>query len=382
MSIHAAASLTGLTLKSTRRVMSELHRANLWTEYRTGQYTTHDLLKVFTRELARGKSGNTLKTAERRLYDHYLRTAHNASRVINTHREHPALTAAAPGTQVISFTSTAHAAEWLHQEMAALQAVVLRHADHGTGAPVWRLAAVLELIFDRSGRRQEQIAIQSSALSAAQRAGDTQGQAQLHRSLGFALGRTGDNSAAQTHLNEALKIFSGTDDLLGAALTHRYLAFLSNARKRHHEALTYYQAAASLYQRAHDDIGLAAVTNEVGWTHILLKDFEGAAASCRRAIAIARTAGNRNIEATSWDSLGVAHDHLERRSEALEALNRALALYRELNDAYLIADTLIHIGDVYSPDSPRDAHQSWTDALKILDSLGHPEGDLLRERIK
>ncbi|MFJ9249029.1 BTAD domain-containing putative transcriptional regulator [Streptomyces sp. NPDC101776] len=383
VSIHAAASLTSLTIKSTRRVMSELHRANLWTEYRTGQYTTHDLLKVFSQELARNDSSNTLKTARRRLYDHYLHTAHNASSAINTHREHPALTASAPGTQVISFTSTGCAAEWLHQEMPALQAIVLHHAHHGAGAgaQTWRLAAVLELIFDRSGRRQEQIAIQSSALSAAQRAGDAQGQAQMHRSLGFALGRTGDDSAAESHLLKALKIFSDAGDLLGAALTNRYLAFLRNASKRHYEALAHYESASSLYQRANYEIGLAAVTNEVGWTHILLNDFEHAATSCRHAVDIARKIRNRNIEAASWDSLGVAYDHLGRHSDSLEALNRALALYRELNDSYLIADTLIHIGDVHSPESPHDAQQAWTDALKILDSLGHPEGDLLRERI-
>ncbi|MET7484487.1 BTAD domain-containing putative transcriptional regulator [Streptomyces sp. NPDC005538] len=381
VSIHAAASLTGLTVKNTRRVMSELHRANLWTEYKTEQYITHDLLKVFSQEIARTTSGNTLTAARRRLYDHYLHTAHHASSAINTHREHPALTAAAPGTHVVSFTSTEYAAEWLHQELPALQAIVLGHDHYGAGAQVWRLAAVLELVFDRSGRRQEQIAIQSSALSAAQQAGDTEGQAQMHRSLGFALGRTGDDSAAETHLHEALTIFSTAGDLLGAALTHRYLAFLSNARNRHHEALSHYEAASSLYRSAKYEVGLAAVTNEVGWTYILLEDFEGAAASCRHAVGIAREVGNRNIEAASWDSLGVAYHRLARHSEALEALHRALALYRELNDAYLIADTLIHIGDVHSPDSPHEAHQAWTDALKILDSLGHPEGDLLRDRI-
>jgi tetratricopeptide (TPR) repeat protein len=203
----------------------------------------------------------------------------------------------------------------------------------------------------------------------------------MHRSLGFALGRTGDHSAAEIHLREALKIFSGGDDLLGAALTHRYQAFLSNIRKQHHKALTQYESASSLYQNANDEIGLAAVTNEVGWTHILLQDFECATECCRHAIGIAHKVGNRNIEAASWDSLGVAYHRLGRHSDALEALNRALVLYRELNDAYLIADTLIHIGDVHSPSSPHEAHQAWTDALKILDSLGHPEGDLLRERI-
>ncbi|MGC5567841.1 AfsR/SARP family transcriptional regulator [Streptomyces sp. FR-108] len=382
VSLEAAASMTGLPVCDMRQVMSELHRASLCTPERSGLHSTHSMLRLFSREVSHAEDSRRLvEEARQRLYDHYLHTAHNASAVINTHREQAELPLPAPGTQAISFTGTAEAAEWLHHEMPNLQAIVTHHTDYGAGAQIWRLAAVLELFLDRSGRRQEQIETQRAALLAAQRVGDLTGQARMHRSLGFALGRSQPDDEAEEHLHAALEMFSELGDLSEEALARRYLAFLANVRKAHQDALVHYGAATALYERDAHTVGTASVANEVGWTRILLGDFEGAVQDCRRAIALARSVGNHNVEAASWDSLGVAHHRLGRRDAALQALGRALAHYRRLNDAYLIADTLIHIGDVHAPEAEQEARTAWAEALDILDTIGHPEGDLLRERL-
>ncbi|WP_189269629.1 AfsR/SARP family transcriptional regulator [Streptomyces fuscichromogenes] len=382
VSLQTAVSLAGLPVRTMRQVMSELDRAHLWSEHKSGHYSTHDLLRVFSRELSRSNdSDQDLGQARQRLYDHYLHTAYNASSVINTHRDHPVVLPYVPGTQVIHFTDTEHAADWLHHEMPALQTIATSSESYDTRGQAWRMAAILELIFDRSGRRKEQIDIQSAALFAAQCIGDTRGQAHMHRSLGFALGRTNQNAQAENHLNKALAMFAETGDVLGEALTHRYMAFVTNAKGDHRTACSHYGKAASLYERINHMVGVASVVNEVGWTRILMQDFQGALEDCRRAIDIARKAGNRNVEAASWDSLGVAYHRLGKKPESLYSLHRALAIYRELADAYLIADTLVHIGDTHSSDSPGEARKAWTDAVDILDSLGHPEGDLIRQRL-
>lgn len=382
VSLEAAASMTGLPVRVMRRVMSELHSASLCTPERSGLYSTHSMLRLFSREASRAEdSRHLVEEARQRLYDHYLHTAHNASTAINTHREQPVLPLPAPGAQAISFASTAEAAEWLHHEMPNLQAIVTHHTDYGAGAQIWRLAAVLELFLDRSGRRQEQIETQRAALLAAQRVGDIAGQAWMHRSLGFALGRSEPDDEAEEHLHTALAMFSEIGDLPEEALARRYLAFLANVRKAHRGALVHYKAATALYEKAGHTVGTASVSNEVGWTRILLGDFEGAVRDCRHAIALAQAAGNRNVEAASWDSLGVAHHRLGDNAASLRALDRALAAYRRLNDVYLIADTLVHIGDVHATESSEDARAAWSEALDILGTIGHPESDLIRERL-
>ncbi|TRO55581.1 BTAD domain-containing putative transcriptional regulator, partial [Streptomyces sp. IB201691-2A2] len=383
VSLHAAASLTGMTMKSTRQIMAELHRASLWNEHRSGYYSSHDLLRVFGRKVADVQDSPQLITAARgRLYDHYLHTSSSASRMLNSHREHPDLPDVIIGTQVRSFNNTEYAANWFHHEMPALQEIVTHAENELSGAYAWRMAAILELVLDRSGRRQEQIVLQSSALKAAQRADDIDGQAHMHRSLGFALGRSGESGQSEEHLSQAIVMFSQSGDLLGEALTHRYIAFFKNVDERHHEALDEYEKAKCLYERSSHPVGLASVANEVGWTRILLGDYKGAIDNCRHAIEISRKVGNPNVEAASWDSIGVAYHNLGMIGQSVDALNRALSYYRELNDAYLTADTLIHIGDAYLRQNPEEANRAWREALEILESLGHPERDEIRKRLQ
>ncbi|MFS8202779.1 AfsR/SARP family transcriptional regulator [Streptomyces sp. CWNU-52B] len=383
VSPQAVASLAGLPVAQTRPVLSELTRASLWTEPVPGLYSSHELLRTFSQELSLADdSADAREEARRRLFDHYLHSARGAATQLYTHREPLPLPPAAPGTQVISFTDTDRAAKWLVREMPALEAVITRDSGHGTGAHAWRMATTLELVLDRRGRREEQIELHTTALAGAQRLGETQGEAHMHRVLGFAHVRTNDHVRGAAHLERALELFTEMGDVPFTALTHRYLAFLANARQDHREALAQYKIACALYTRTRAYVGIASVTNEVAWTRLLLHEYEEALGDCRRAVRIAHRSGNRNIEAAAWDTMGVAHHRLGQYDEALEAFDQALAHYRALNDASLTADTLVHRGEALAVISPQEARQAWKEALEILDALGHAEADRLRELLE
>ncbi|PSM45335.1 AfsR family transcriptional regulator [Streptomyces dioscori] len=383
VSVQAVASLAGLTTAQTRPVLSELTRASLWTEPAPGLYGSHELLRTFSQELSLAEDPSEAREdARRRLFDHYLHSARGAATQLYTHREPLPLPDAAPGTQVLSFTDTDRAAKWLLREMPALEAVITRDSGHGTGAHAWRMAATLELVLDRRGRREEQIELHTTALAGAQRLGETLGEAHMHRVLGFAHVRTNDHARGAAHLERALELFTDLGDVPFTALTHRYLAFLANVRQDHREALAQYKIACALYTRTRAYVGIASVTNEVAWTRLLLHEYEEALGDCRRAVRIANRSGNRNIEAAAWDTMGVAHHRLGQHDEALEAFDHALAHYRALNDASLIADTLVHRGEALAVTSPQEARRAWNEALAILDVLGHTEADRLRELLE
>ncbi|MEW2568485.1 BTAD domain-containing putative transcriptional regulator [Streptomyces sp. NPDC047070] len=383
VSVQAVASLAGLTTAQTRPVLSELTRASLWTEPAPGLYGSHELLRTFSQELSLAEDPSEAREdARRRLFDHYLHSARGAATQLYTHREPLPLPDAAPGTQVLSFTDTDRAAKWLVREMPALEAVITRDSGHGTGAHAWRMAATLELVLDRRGRREEQIELHTTALAGAQRLGETLGEAHMHRVLGFAHVRTNDHARGAAHLERALELFTGMGDVPFTALTHRYLAFLANVRQDHREALAQYKIACSLYTSTRAYVGIASVTNEVAWTRLLLHEYEEALGDCRRAVRIAHRSGNRNIEAAAWDTMGVAHHRLGQQDEALEAFDHALTHYRALNDASLVADTLVHRGEALAVTSPQEARRAWNEALAILDVLGHAEADRLRELLE
>ncbi|MFF3752459.1 BTAD domain-containing putative transcriptional regulator [Streptomyces sp. NPDC002018] len=385
VSLGAAASLAGLAVRAVRPVLAELARAHLCSEHVLGRYASHDLLRAYSRELAQADDPRQeLTAARRRLLDHYLHSAYAACTLLAPQREQITLPPPVAGAEAVEFDDHDRAHAWLTTELTVLQAVIESDAASGSGAYAWRLASTLEHFLDRLGRRQEQLALQSTALTAARRLGDPTGQAHTHRALGLAHGRLERHDEARTHLLRARELFAEIRDPPGEGRTERYLAFLANMRGAYREALDHYVRADSLYASAgHRGGGRAAIANEVGWTHILLGEPREALDECRRAVRLARQSGNRNVEAAAWDSIGVAHHRLGQRERALEAFGHALDQYREISDAYLTADTLVHIGDAHAAAGAGPAAQAaWQEALGILEAVGHPEAGDVRARLR
>jgi hypothetical protein len=54
-----------------------------------------------------------------------------------------------------------------------------------------------------------------------------------------------------------------------------------------------------------------------------------------------------------------------------------------MNDRYLKADTLLHMGDTHEARGNRAAALPlWWEAVRILDGLGHPEAGQARARLR
>ncbi|MEU0968970.1 BTAD domain-containing putative transcriptional regulator [Streptomyces sp. NPDC005917] len=383
-SLAAVASLAGQRAGQVRPLLAELVRAHLISEPAPGRYGCHELLRAYAGELARARdTAQERDTARRRMFDHYLHTAHAADSVLAPGRERIRLRPPATGVTVPRLPDQAAADHWLETNRSALLAAIEQDARHGSGEHSWQLATILELYLDRNGRWQEQLTAQTAAVGAAQRLGDISGQADGHRALGFASGRFERWDEADAHLSRALELCAETGDRAGEGRTHRRFAFLANRRGRHKEALDHYARASTLYRAA----GLcgveAAIANEVGWTYILMGKYEDALEECGRALAVHRETGDRNGEAAAWDSVGYAHHHLHRHDRALECYEHALELYREIRDRYLEADTLVHIGDTHrAARHDPQAALAWREALGILDEIGHPEAGQLRDRLE
>lgn len=381
----AAASLAGQRPSQVRPLLAELSRAHLIAETLPGRFHCHELLRVYGAELSEAQDPpEERRAAARRLFDHYLHSAHAADRILAPTRERISLDAYEPGTIVSRFTNQGAAADWLDTHRSVLLAAV-EQSDRGRCGrhrQCWKLAATVELYLDRNGHRQEQLHVQTIAIRTASRAGDLRGQAHAHRALGFANGRIERWEDAQQHLTRALMLFREIGDPAGEGRTHRYCAFLANARGQHEAALDHYRKATALYRQADYHAGEASVANEVGWTYILTGEYRKALEECGRALAVHHEIGDSNGEAAAWDSLGYAHHHLGDYTKALHCYGEALSLYRELRDRYLEADTLVHIGDSLDAVSDRQrAERTWHEALEILVRIGHPDAEAVRGRL-
>ena len=88
-------------------------------------------------------------------------------------------------------------------------------------------------------------------------------------------------------------------------------------------------------------------------------------------------------EADTWDSLGYAHHHLGQHRQAITCYQRALDLSRRSSYRIDVAEILDHLGDAQQAAGDNEAaHQSWSQALDILDELGEPEAETVRRKLK
>ncbi|MDQ0786701.1 BTAD domain-containing putative transcriptional regulator [Streptomyces sp. B3I8] len=382
-SLAAVASLAGQEPRQIRSALTELVRASLVFESMPGRFSCHELLRTYGAELAHAQgTADEARAARHRMFDHYLHTAHAADSILAPKWERISLRPVAADVTVSQLSDQVGAVDWLQTNRPALFAVIEEDARRGHGRYAWQLATLMERYLDRNGRWEEQLLVQSTAATAAQRLGNVRGQAHAHRALGFVHGRMERWEEADAHLARALRLYQEVADFSGQGRVHRYLAFLANHRKRYDVALEHYRQAGMLYRVAHRPSGEASVLNELGWTYILMDRYGDALEQCHRAVALHREIGDRNGEAAALDSVGYAYYHLHKYSEALASYEHALRLYREISDLYLEADTLVHIGDTHQA-AGRHARAVfvWHQALGILDAIGHPDAAGVRERV-
>ena len=87
-------------------------------------------------------------------------------------------------------------------------------------------------------------------------------------------------------------------------------------------------------------------------------------------------------QAATLDSLGYAHLRLGDHAQAIDYLERALALIKESVDLPVQAVTLTHLGDAHGAAGDAAAARSaWQEALSILDDLNIPDTEDLRARL-
>lgn len=377
---QAAASLAGLPVPATRRLLTELTRTNLLTEPMPGRYTCHDLLREYAADLAATvDTDDERRTADRRLLDHYLHSAYAAERLFHPHRDpiQVPLRPPAPGTRPEALADPVRAADWLSTERTVLLGAVRHAVGAGFDTHAWQLAWAINTFLFRRGHWRDMATTWEHALAAGERLGDLRARGEAHRDLGHAVTMLGRDAEAYAHLHRALDMFTQADDLVGQARTQHNLAYLYERRDELGPALRHAQQALALHRADGRLRGQAVALNGVGWTYARLGDYPQALTHCREALTLYRRIGNQYGQAAAWDSVGYAHHHLGDHTRAAECYQQAVALAHEIGDRSTEADALAHLGDTSrAAGDPAAARAAWTRALAILAHLDHPDDRL------
>jgi DNA-binding SARP family transcriptional activator/tetratricopeptide (TPR) repeat protein len=380
----AAASLAGIPLDQARHALAELTRASLLTQHLPGRFSFHDLLRSYAAECAGAEESQPqLHVAAHRMLDHYLHTAHAAALVLHSHRDTINLAPAQPGVTLEAMAGYEQAMAWFDAEHRVVLAVMDQAVSAGFDSHGWQIPLTLTTFFDRRGYWRSYPTAQQTALASAQRLGDREAQALVHRSLGHASTQVGSYQDAVHHYEQALDFYRQLGDREGQARVLLGLGFIHDRQGQYRDALAHCLQALDVYKTLGDRARQASILNNIGWCHVRLGSYQDALAYCQQALNLHQEIGYQHGEANAWDTLGCAHDHLGQHSEAIICYQEALALLRKLDDRLLRADVLTHLGDAHhSNGEPRLAREAWQEALAIADDLELPDADQIRAKLR
>ncbi len=381
LSVSSLGSACAITPRQARAATEELLRANLLIDRGNGRVGFHDLIRAYAREL--GGHDPERVNAIARVVDHYLQSAHAATR---RHFSSPLPFVLPPpfaGVCADEFESLPEASVWLEAEQSVLvQVVVLAGLTPGLESHAWQLARTLNgYLWDRC-QWHDMARMHEAALDATRRDADLVGQADALHGVAEAMIGLGRREAL-VPLEEALKLFGQLGDLMGESDVRCTFGRFHESQGEFAEAIVHTEAALEIYQQIGDRIGQAVALNNIGWLSCYLKDYERGLVMCEQALVIYRAEGDGPGQTYALDSLGTAYAGLGDHLRAIACIAEGAELARELGQHFNQAANLIHLGACYEAIGDLEAARSaWRPALAILEALEHARAEGLRARLE
>ncbi|MFI0479054.1 BTAD domain-containing putative transcriptional regulator [Actinomadura sp. 9N215] len=265
----SAAVLTDLPEERAESLLEALLDENLLQQASPGRYRMHRLLRGHARRKAHEhETPGRRDAAAERVFAWYLRAAHSADLVLNTHgRRVPIEFPGDPGDgagPVPVFGTRTRALAWLDAESENLTAVIRAASDQGRHSVAWRLPAVLLTFFHLGESRDDWIAAYEIGLEAARRLGEWRGVAFMLNGLGMACSDADRCGEAIVHHREALVVQRRLGDLVGQAWSLNRLAVAYLGARRPSRAIECFEESVRIFRRVGDPHGAAAMTPELG----------------------------------------------------------------------------------------------------------------------
>jgi tetratricopeptide (TPR) repeat protein len=155
-------------------------------------------------------------------------------------------------------------------------------------------------------------------------------------------------------------------DVLGQANAHHVIAGFWEELGDDRRALEHALPALRLFQELDLPVWVAWSHTQVGWHQAELGLYEQARTHCEIALTMARQNRDRELEATTLDSLGHIAHHTGHHSSALDRYQQALSVIRDIGYDYHEADTLKRLGHTLLALGHHDqARTTWQRALEL-----------------
>ncbi|MGI5245904.1 tetratricopeptide repeat protein [Dactylosporangium sp. CA-139066] len=254
-------------------------------------------------------------------------------------------------------------------------ALAMRRGRYGDAG---RIADAVDGPLDAAGRWDDRIAVQETAIRAAERLGDPALLARAQRAQSAAYLRTGQHEAALRRLREAADCFHAQGEPAAAARCRHDLAAVLESMARFAEAIVHDELALALFRRAGDEPGRAAAHAAAAWHYTQIGRGPEAVTHGEAALALREALGDPHEEAVALAHLGRVHAALGDYERAVDRYRDALERFTALGARLDEAETATRLGDALEG---APAIGLWRRALAIYERLHHPAAATVAARL-
>ncbi|MEV7009168.1 tetratricopeptide repeat protein [Streptosporangium sp. NPDC051022] len=368
-----AASLAGLPWTAAETILEQLVDARLVDSPVPGRYRMHDVVRLYAREQARLRAGAAeWSAARRRVLDHYLALAHQASLLLDP-EEASALTVGPPPIHPAGFAfgDRPEASAWVDFVAPHLPAVMAELADSGELAADIALCALQAypalMVRDRW---TELIRLSSIAVRTA-RGSSRVLEARAHNLLGMAYGNTGRLDESVAEFGHALRLWEELDNRHQMARALNNLGLVARLRGDLPEAARCHERSILLFGEAGDSSGQARALSNLGLVHQRIGDHDQAIVAHEEAAEIFRALGDRYRLGLVLGDLARAVRLAGRIRESLDRYLDSLQVIRETGNRSGEAEQLWGLAQALHDLGESDfARARWRAALDILCECG------------
>ncbi|NGY65175.1 tetratricopeptide repeat protein [Lentzea sp. NEAU-D13] len=340
--------LTALTgggdLRTTRRLLDTLKRANLVDETADRRYVLHDLLATYAAELANTTDTPAERTAAlARLLDYYLRTTAQAVRFIAPNEINEV---GPPVTAAPDLSTYDSALRWLDAERANLVRAA-EAAAQDLPARTTSLARVLSWYFDVGMYLDEAKQLQGKALDTAREHGDLVAEGIALRTFGLVHLCAHRLSEAEQCFEESLALHEKAGAPIYQATTLNHLGALCGFAGRAEDGIRHLSRSAGLFLEHDQRLMAQWPLTTLGQLHLRQAQPERALPHLQRAFAIADGHDYPPGRFKTSYALAGAYRDIGRYRDALDCAHRALDIARCSRFPVLEVQTMYRLGTIH-----------------------------------
>ncbi|MCI2421200.1 tetratricopeptide repeat protein [Saccharopolyspora sp. K220] len=375
--VDAVAALAGVGRGEAQHLLDRLvdeHLVNVVTRHR---YRLHDLLAEYVRSIVREEEPESQRTAAiTRVLDFYLHSATSATYLLQPHQPTMKLAGSQPVHRP-KLCSKEEARRWLDAERACLIAAVSLAAEQGWPTHAWQLTRSLRdyLHLYGYGHDHDWVRTHEAALAAAIAAQDSVGEAVTRADLAAAYLDQGRGADAREHLYRALEFHRATGDRVLETSTLESLGTLCYRLGQFREALRHFRFGASRCA-GRDPYREGVLRVNVGNALAALGFVDESLESLHRGIELSRQAGNADGECCGLADVGEVHRRTGNYVQAVDFLQRAVALAVEHGLEPKVAYARHRLGKTYRElGRYDDAMTNLHAALQIVRQVSGPAAE-------